>query len=281
MRLFQTIINLALRLLSLPGWRNPAILPTFEKSYLSQQSLKHRVFIPKSFKSGGPLLPLYLSIHGGGFALMQPRMDDRFCSEIANDNNIIVISLDYPKAPNHPFPASIIALIDVVNAILKDESLPLDRTKVAIGGFSAGANLSFAVSQDESLQGKIGGLLSFYGPMDFTTSTVDKMATRPAGYDQLEDMIPIINWAYVKQGQDLRDPRLSVTFAPKARLPPKIFILGCELDLLCRESEVLAERLATDGSGETVESSNSWEKNGIKWTKVLGEKHGMWYLAPG
>jgi hypothetical protein len=46
-----------------------------------------------------------------------------------------------------------------VNAVLDDNSLPFDRKKVAMGRASAGANLSLAVTQDESLQGRIGGVV--------------------------------------------------------------------------------------------------------------------------
>lgn len=57
--------------LNLPGIRNRANQPTFTKVYPVQPSLRHRIFIPKSYKSGDPLLPLYLDIHGGGFALFE------------------------------------------------------------------------------------------------------------------------------------------------------------------------------------------------------------------
>lgn len=273
------IVTLLLEASRLPGLRNTSILPTFERIYPIQKTLRNRVFVPKSYKSGDALLPLYLNIHGGGFALGQPRQDDRFCSEFSNDNKILVVSLDYPKAPNHPFPAPVIALTDIVRAVLEDESLPFDKSKVAIGGFSAGANLSFAVAQDESLQGKIGGLVSFYGVLDYTIKTSDKLATRPkdAGTDPLDGVGAMFNWGYLNQGQDLKDPLLSVGFAPKEKLPPKLYIVGCELDLLCRESEVMAQKLSTEGTAET-ETSNSWEKNGIKWEKVLGEQHGMYLV---
>ena len=220
-------------------------------------------------------MPLYLDIHGGGFALGSPSIDDRFCSDFANHNKVIVMSLDYPKASSHPFPAAVNALVDTVKAVLADESLPFDRKKVAIGGFSAGANLSFAVCQHDDLQGKISGIVSYYGPLDFTKNTSEKMKTRPSGPDLLEKNGSMFNWGYINPGQDLIDPLLSVTFAPKAKLPPKVYLIGCELDMLCRESEVMAERLAYEGTEEIVKRSDLWEKNGIKWEKITGEQHGF------
>lgn len=178
------------RIIFLPNIRNRAIQPTFTKVYPVQPSLRHRIFYPESYKSGDVPLPLYVDVHGGGFALMGPWADDEFSSNFCNNNNVLVISLHYPLAPQHRYPKAVKAIIDVVNAILEDESLPFDRNKVAIGGSSAGANLSLAAVQDPSLQGKIGGVVPFYPPVDFTTPIKQAMATRPkeAGPDILENM---------------------------------------------------------------------------------------------
>jgi hypothetical protein len=87
----------------------------------------------------------------------------------------------------------------------------------------------------------------------------------------------VFNWAYIKPGANLKDPQLSVAFAPQEKLPPKIFFFGCELDMLCRESEVMAERLALERSHEHVKPGDVWEKAGIKWEKILGEEHGRYH----
>ena len=220
-----------------------------------------------------------MDIHGGGFAIGAPAADDRFCSNFCNNNNkILVVSMDYPKAPAHPWPAAVEAIPVLVKAILEDETLPFDKNKVAIGGFSAGGNLSLAVSQVESLQGKIGGIVSYYPPVDFTTPTSVNLATRPkdAPPDPLEHQAAMFDWGYINQGVDMKNPLISVRYAPRGRLPPKIYIIGCELDLLCRDAEIMAENLASTGSGERIGSDVSWEKNGIKWEKILGEEHGKW-----
>ena len=92
----------------------------------------------------------------------------------------------------------------------------------------------------------------------------------------MESLAPVFNWAYCTHGQDLKDPLLSPFYASSESLPPKIYVFGCELDMLCRESEILAERLAKERSGEAVTPGDIWEKNGIKWERVIGEEHGMY-----
>jgi alpha/beta hydrolase fold len=164
-----------------------------------------------------------------------------------------------------------------VKAVLEDESLPIDREKVTIGGSSAGANLSLACSQDPSLQGKIGGLVAYYPPSDISTPVKVSMASRPvhAGKDSLETAADMFNWAYCTVDVNLRDPQLSPTYAERAKLPPKLYIVGCEFDMLCRDSEIMAEKFASVGNGKRTGTDDNWERNGVKWEKVLGEDHGM------
>ena len=158
----------------------------------------------------------------------------------------MVISLNYPKAPQHPYPAAVNALIDVVNADLKDESLPFDRKRIAMGGTSAGGNLALAVSQDESLQGRVGGAVSYCGVIDCSTPLEVQLASRPKdmGPDVLEDAVGMFRWRYIEPDQNLRGPRLSVQYAVREKLPSKIYFIGCELDLSCRCAEIMADEMA-------------------------------------
>ncbi|KAH8600330.1 Alpha/Beta hydrolase protein [Bisporella sp. PMI_857] len=210
--------------------------PTFIKVY--QKGLTNRVFVPKSWKSGDAPLPLYLDIHGGGFTICSPMVDDRFCREFSDNNNFLVVSLDYPKAPAHPYPAPLVALIKAVKDVLADEALPFDEKKVAIGGFSAGANLALAVSQDEALHGKIGGVASFYAPLDFATDTKVKLATRPAhaGPDPLANIGPVFNWGYVPAGTNLKDPQLSPSMRPHQSSHQRFILLAANL-IFCAENQ--------------------------------------------
>jgi acetyl esterase/lipase len=262
--------------LNLPGIRDETIQPTYIKKYPVHPSLQTRIYIPRSHKSGDPLMPLYLSIHGGGFALMSPKADDKFCSELANQNKVLVVNLEYYKSPASKFPIPSEGLRDLVEAVLGDESLPFDRKKVAIGGFSAGANLSLSISQYPSLQGKIGGVVAYYPPVNFSTPVEISMASRPkhAPPDILYANANMFNWAYIKGDQNLKDPLLSPAFAERGRLPRKVYVIGCEFDLLCRNSEIMAENLAKV-RGETERRGNDicWERNGVKFEKIVGEEH--------
>jgi len=229
--------------------------------------------MPHSYKEGD-VLPLYLNIHGGGFALADPSFDDKFCWNFCNDYKLLVVSLDYPKAPQNPYPAAVNQLIELVGCVLEDKELPIDHAKVAVGGFSAGGNLALAICQDPSLRSKIGGIIPVYPVVNFVTPTSESLATRPkdAPPDMLKNMASMFNWGYIRPGQDLKDPRLSVYYAKKEDLPKKIYVIGCEFDMLCRSAEKFAAKVAgRDWTGTETE----WEMGGYKWEKILGMEHGM------
>ena len=96
----------------------------------------------------GTPAPALLWMHGGGLVLGGAKMDDRFCAETARDLGIVVVSVDYRLAPEHPFPAP----LDDVHAAwgwLLDHAgeLGIDATRIAIGGQSAGGGLAAALAQ--------------------------------------------------------------------------------------------------------------------------------------
>lgn len=53
------------------------------------------------------LLPAMLWIHGGGYVLGHPDMDDELCERFVQTAECIVVSVDYRLAPEHPYPAAI------------------------------------------------------------------------------------------------------------------------------------------------------------------------------
>lgn len=118
-----------------------------------------------------------------------------------------------------------------------DTLLPIDVTKVAIGGFSASGNLAFAACQTEELRGKISAVLGFYPVLDMTENIETKEARRPKGKDVPKDEVgwsaEFLDWGCVPQGQDRRDPLLSPRFAEVGGLPSNIYLVGAECDMLC------------------------------------------------
>ncbi|KAM7183200.1 hypothetical protein V8F33_013727 [Rhypophila sp. PSN 637] len=131
----------------------PPERPDIIKAYPVRRRLPIRIFFPSYHDLTSPaLLPTLFTIHGGGFTVGYASDDDKWNRTFADSYTIMVISLNYSKAPWACFPAPLHDVEALYHAVLNDESLPIDRMRTALCGFDAGANLALALSQLPSVQ---------------------------------------------------------------------------------------------------------------------------------
>ena len=94
------------------------------------------------------LAPVMIWLHGGGYIIGKPEQDDSACIQYVHELGIVVVSVDYRCAPEHPFPS---ALEDSYTALkwvhAHGGSLGMDASRIAIGGASAGGGLAAALVQ--------------------------------------------------------------------------------------------------------------------------------------
>jgi acetyl esterase len=92
-------------------------------------------------------LPAMVFFHGGGWVVNFAKKYDGPLSDLAVKANVVIINLNYQKAPEHKFP---IPFDDCYAAlawlIANQDSLNIDSTKIGVGGDSAGGNLAAAVA---------------------------------------------------------------------------------------------------------------------------------------
>ncbi|KAH8780886.1 alpha/beta hydrolase fold protein [Diaporthe sp. PMI_573] len=245
-------------------WRQsrspPDDYPTLIKTYPARPRLPVRVFFPAAYDRHSPSppgLPLLLSIHGGGFVVGDPSDNDAWNHRFANQSSALVVALNYAKAPASPFPGPLADLEAQINAVFSDHELTphFDPARVGLVGFSAGGNLTLAVSQFPSVRSRItAGIIPIYPVGDFSITPQQKAATRRykpalhgsrgAARDPLLSLAAAFDWSYVPVGHDVRDPLLSPVFVDRAALPARVWVIGCELDMLGHEAWRLACRLA-------------------------------------
>lgn len=90
--------------------------------------------------------PVVLNFHGGGFTLGSPMDDARWCSTVVDECNAVVIAVDYRLAPEMPFPTAVEDGVDAVIWVHQHaEELGIDPNKIALSGFSSGANMACTV----------------------------------------------------------------------------------------------------------------------------------------
>jgi acetyl esterase len=199
----------------------------------------------------GAGLPVLVYLHGGGWTLFSIDSHDRLMREYAGRAGIAVLGIDYPLAPESRFPAAPDCIAEVLDWLqAHGGEHGLDASRFAIGGDSAGANLS--VSAALRLRAEGGpmprALLLNYGAFDGTwTPSYDRygdgdryMLTGP----EMDDF-----WASYL-GEDWAasppDPLARPLHADLADLPPT-WLCTARCDILLDENVEMAERLINAG----------------------------------
>ena len=104
-----------------------------------------RIYSPRGADAGPR--PALIYFHGGGWVLGSPETIDAPCRQLANGSGCVVVSVDYRRPPEHPFP---IPLDDCYAATRHVADHPaefgVDAQRIAVGGDSAGGNLAAAVT---------------------------------------------------------------------------------------------------------------------------------------
>ncbi len=119
--------------------------------------LKARLYVPENATPNSPALIFY---HGGGWVMGGLDSHDRPCRRICAVGNIPVLAVDYRLAPEHAFPAAVDDAQAAFHwACAHAGELGIDKTKLAVGGDSAGGNI--AASLALSLRGDARGTPAF------------------------------------------------------------------------------------------------------------------------
>lgn len=95
-------------------------------------------------------------VHGGGFAIGSLRTHDAVCRRLAAGAGVLVQSIEYRLAPEHPFPAGLTDIAhvwaDLHRRWVADGG---DPARIGIGGDSAGGHAGATVA-DEAVQPTLG-----------------------------------------------------------------------------------------------------------------------------
>ncbi|KAI5244010.1 alpha/beta-hydrolase [Aureobasidium subglaciale] len=128
--------------------------------------------------------PCVINFHGGGFTLGSPSDDARWCGTVVDECGAVVVSVDYRLAPENPFPTAVEDGVDAVLYMANNANeLGIDERKIALSGFSSGANMAFTVplrlydhqsefSRIETSQGASSSLLSLPRQQDPASSSL-------------------------------------------------------------------------------------------------------------
>lgn len=187
------------------------------------------VMVPKG---DGPH-PVLVYLHGGGWICGSPATHRKLAHRFA-EAGYLTISVDYRLAPEHPFPAPFDDCEFAVRWAAREAARwGGDPSRLAIGGDSAGGNLSAAVAaalRDDPDAPNLRAALLLYGVFDFAAmaGAVDGMAENAELAEAGAKLVELMVGSYLgstRSQELLADPRVSPIHAA-SKLPPSHVMVG-------------------------------------------------------
>jgi len=211
------------------------------------EPIRALVFTPENV-TGGPL-PMLLFMHGGGFVVWSPETHAKLTKRLAIGAGAIVVSIDYRRAPEHPYPA---ALDDTIAAFrwlrANAASLGGDASRIAVAGDSAGGNLAAAVSLRLLAEGdrppSAVVLICAWTDMSNATPSFDAFGLDDPVIDYL--VMEFFRESYAPDLAPWDDSSLSPLRGDLGAFPPACIVVG-GIDPLRDDGLLFAEKLRAAG----------------------------------
>lgn len=203
-------------------------------------TIRARLYRPQSGVDGPGFV---VWVHGGGFVLGDLDSAEHTAAELAQVAGLPVVSLEYRRAPEHPYPAQIEDAQDAVAWLTGAGGAGLGLGgPFALAGDSAGASIALALCQLAARgQGpRAAFVLAAYPDVDHVDARA--AAGHPIGL--------LFERSYLPDDAARTDPLVSPVLAPDdvlAALPPTLLLIA-EHDAFRTGEETFAERARAAGA---------------------------------
>ena len=194
-------------------------------------------------------LPCLVYFHGGGWVIGDLETHDNVCRNLASEAQCVVVAADYRLAPEHPYPAPFDDCYTVTRWVADNAGkLNIDASRIALGGDSAGGNLTACVSLRIKDEGgpAIAHQLMIY-PVTDTALDTGSYKANGDGYMLTRDSMAWFFDHYLGDSIDRADPYISPLRAGDLSGLPPATIITAEFDPLRDEGEAYGERLKQAG----------------------------------
>jgi acetyl esterase len=252
-------------------------------------SIPARIYTPMRLRKTNGLAPCLVFFHGGGWVIGDLDSHDVVCRKLADEGQLVVISVDYRLAPEHKFPAAVEDAITATRWIADNSrQLGIDESRLTVGGDSAGGNLAavVAISARDGNGPDIAGQVLIYPAIDFAL-------THPSHREPETSILlthSVIRWFrdhYLTGAADVHDWRASPARAATLIGLPPAYVLTAGADPLRDEGDEYAHRLKEAGvpvtyrtfpgqfhgfftMGKLLQQANVAAKEIGAWLKALG-----------
>lgn len=227
-------------------------LPIGATRDLTVGSTAARLYTPTALVGATDPAPLLLFFHGGGFMYGGLDSHDGPCRLLAERAGCLVLAIDYRLAPEHPFPAAYDDCLAALRWVHEHATeVGADVARIAVGGDSAGGNLSAGVAIAAAREGlPLKFQLLVYPATDNTRAT-RSLELFASGFFLTERFMELATDSYLPVESERLDPRASPAFADVPDGLAAAYVCTAGFDPLRDEGEAYARRLAD--AGVTVE----------------------------
>ncbi|MGC2374534.1 MAG: alpha/beta hydrolase [Solirubrobacteraceae bacterium] len=201
------------------------------------------------YRPAAGVLPIALFLHGGGWILNDLDTHDRLCRLLARRSRCLVASLDYRRAPEHPYPAALEDARRGYRWLLENaERLEADRSRVVLVGESSGATTATCLTLLlRDLGSEMPALQVLAYPVTDLCDRWPSYTERGTGYTLDREFALWSFRNYAPSFNGLEDPYLVPMMASDLKGLPRTFIMTAEFDPLRDEGIAYAQRLAAAG----------------------------------
>lgn len=219
--------------------------------------------------AGPTALVVYL--HGGGWVIGSVETHDRACRRLASASGVSILSLDYRRAPEHPWPAAVDDAVATLRWVAsRPPELDPQPSAIAIAGDSAGgtiAALGCLLARDQAPEATPTLQVLIYANTDLTNSGAS-MRSEGHGFGLDVADIEWFNAQWVPDPAMRRDPRVSPLYAPDLAGLPAAIVITCEHDPLRDQGEAYAERLRGAGVPTSLRREHGMVHNFMLWDLI-------------
>jgi epsilon-lactone hydrolase len=191
-----------------------------------------------------------LYFHGGVYVLGDAFGAAGLASQVGRRTGAKVISVDYPLAPEHPYPAAVDAALAAYQALLEGGTAPAD---IAFAGESAGGGLAVATlvnARDHGLPLPAAAfVMSPYADLTLAGATMDTKREADVLMSRANLQARISDYT---AGHDAALGLISPIFADLSGLPPLIIQAGTH-EVLLDDAIRLARQAATADVAVTLD----------------------------
>jgi acetyl esterase len=244
---------------------NPPVIGAYHEGVRLKAELYADIAVPK----GNAPFPVAIYIHGGAWTRGSSMTHRKLVKQFA-EAGYLAIAPNYRLAPENPFPAGFDDCMFTAHwAAENADRFGGDATRMAMGGDSAGGNLTAAALTAIAFSErgpKFKAAMLIYGAFDFAgLVAMAKEAAEPLAKAYLGANYPAA----------LNDPRVSPIRAIKPGALPPSFIIAGTADAIAGESRTIADAISRAGIENELHIIEEMPHAFMQMTELAGCREGL------